>query len=169
MKKIIITTLLLALLLCSCARQGTESTKTETQTVSVPSTTAQSTTAQSETVQERKDSVMNILIGEKVFSVTLEQNDTAAALTERLPLTLQMTELHGNEKYNYLPFSLPTDEKAVGQIHTGDVMLFGDNCLVVFYKDFSTSYAYTKIGTVEDTAGLADALGAGDVQCAFKF
>ena len=112
---------------------------------------------------------MNILIGEKVFSVTLEQNDTAAALTERLPLTLQMTELHGNEKYNYLPFSLPTDEKAVGQIHTGDVMLFGDNCLVVFYKDFSTSYAYTKIGTVEDTAGLADALGAGDVQCAFKF
>ena len=48
-------------------------------------------------------------------------------------------------------------------------MLFGDNCLVVFYKDFSTSYSYTKIGTVEDIAGLADALGAGDVQCAFKF
>jgi hypothetical protein len=28
-------------------------------------------------------------------------------------------------------------------------MLYGNNCLVVFYKSFDTSYSYTKIGHIE--------------------
>lgn len=47
-------------------------------------------------------------------------------------------------------------------------MLFGSSCVVLFYEDFSTSYAYTPLGAVSDPAGLAEALGAGGVTVTFR-
>ena len=111
---------------------------------------------------------MTITIGGTQFPVTLEQNDTTAALSALLPLELNMQELNGNEKYGTLPQALPTDVFSPGQIQTGDVMLYGDDCLVVFYKDFPTSYRYTRIGHVEDAAGLAAAVGSGSVTMTFS-
>ena len=46
-------------------------------------------------------------------------------------------------------------------------MLYNGNCIVLFYRDFSTSYSYTRLGRVEDPAGLAEALGPGDAPVAF--
>ena len=107
---------------------------------------------------------MTITVGDHQFTVTLEDNAAAAALKDHLPLTLDMSELNGNEKYNYMPFSLPTEPYSPGSIQTGDVMLYGDSCLVVFYKSFSTGYSYTRLGHIDDPAGLQDALGTGGVQ-----
>ena len=53
-------------------------------------------------------------------------------------------------------------------IHTGDIMLYGSNCIVLFYEDFSTSYSYTPIAYIEDTNGLKSALGSGDVTVTIK-
>ena len=50
---------------------------------------------------------MRITIADTTFIATLEDNATTRALVEMLPLTLQMNELNGNEKYHYLPTSLP--------------------------------------------------------------
>ena len=107
---------------------------------------------------------MKITIGKHQFTVTLEDNAAAAALKEHLPMTLDMNELNGNEKYRYMPFSLPTDPYSPGIIQAGDIMLYGDNCLVVFYKSFSTPNSYTKIGRIDNTAKLLAAVGADDVQ-----
>ncbi len=43
-------------------------------------------------------------------------------------------------------------------------MLYGSGCLVFFYKNFQTSYQYTRIGRITDTEGFASALGKGNVQ-----
>ena len=110
---------------------------------------------------------MRITMGEYQFTVALEDNAAAAALKECLPLTLDMSELNGNEKYNYLPFRLPTNASNPGQIHAGDLMLYGSDCLVLFYKSFSTGYSYTPIGRIDDPDGLADAVGRGGVQVTF--
>lgn len=95
---------------------------------------------------------MKITIGAHQFTVTLEDNAAATALKEHPPMTLDMNELYGNEKYRYMPFSLPTNPCLPGKIQTGDIILYGDNCLVVFYKDFSTTYSYTRIGHIFPTA-----------------
>ena len=123
--------------------------------------------AEDEKITEQEieeNNTMIITIGEYAFTVSLEDNETAAALQEHLPMTLDMSELNGNETYNYLPFSLPTDSYSPGTIQTGDIMLFGDSCLVVFYKSFSTSYSYTRIGHIDDPTNLRNAVGTGGVQ-----
>ena len=111
---------------------------------------------------------MKLTIGEYQFTVILEDNETAGELAKQLPLTLNMSELNGNEKYNYLPFSLPTDAYSPMEIKSGDVMLYGDNCLVVFYESFRSSYRYTKVGHIEDVTDLKEAVGAGGVQMEFS-
>lgn len=66
------------------------------------------------------------------FAVTLEDNEAARAFAARLPLTLDMSELNGNEKYFYLDESLPTASYRPGTIQTGDLMLYGSSCVVLF-------------------------------------
>ena len=76
--------------------------------------------------------------------------------------------MNGNEKYRYLSFSLHTASYSPGKIEIGDIMLYGDSCIVVFYESFSTSYSYTRIGRIDDASGLRTAVGTGDVQMAFE-
>lgn len=37
-------------------------------------------------------------------------------------------------------------------------MLFGQRTLLIFYRTFSTSYQYTRIGSIENTEKLSDTL-----------
>jgi hypothetical protein len=103
---------------------------------------------------------ITLTIGDRTFTATMEQNSTAEAFRALLPLTLEMQELNGNEKYHYLSQSLPTNHTKVGTIHAGDIMLYGDNCVVVFYETFTTSYQYTPIGHITSPEGLKEALGS---------
>lgn len=107
---------------------------------------------------------MNIKVNNKIFKIVLEDNKTVKSLTQKLPITLEMSDLNNNEKYCYLNFTLPTDSKSVKNIKKGDVMLFGSNCLVIFYKSFTTSYSYTKIGHIENSADIETELGKKDIK-----
>ena len=89
---------------------------------------------------------ISILINGRPFEVSLEQNETTQAFQKLLPLKITMNELNGNEKYRYLESMLPSNPIKVETIEAGDIMLYGDNCLVLFYEDFKTSYSYTRIG-----------------------
>ena len=79
---------------------------------------------------------MKIAVNNQEYDVILEENDTTSALQHLLPMTLSMSDLNNNEKYYYLEQPLPSNPEKVNSVSTGDIMLFGDDCLVVFYKDF---------------------------------
>lgn len=78
-----------------------------------------------EATTEGKMITMNITIENTTLTATLENNDTAKAFVSQLPLTVDMSELNGN------------------------------NTLVLFYKTFNTSYSYVKLGHINHTTGLA--------------
>jgi hypothetical protein len=107
---------------------------------------------------------MKVVINDNEYIVNLEDNETVKSFMKMLPLELNMNELNGNEKYYYLDSSLPTNSYVPDRINAGDIMLYGDNCLVLFYKSFDTSYSYTKIGHIDN---LGD-LGSGNVLVKFK-
>ena len=111
---------------------------------------------------------MKITVGASTFTATLYDHPAATAFRALLPLNLDMTELNRNEKYVDLPRSLPTDAVHPGTIQAGDLLLWGPSTLVLFYKTFSTPYSYTRLGRVDDPAGLANALGGGNVRVTFE-
>lgn len=111
---------------------------------------------------------MKITIGTNIFTTTLYNNATAKAFKAMLPLTIDMTELNANEKYFDLPNALPNNPSKPATIQTGDLMLYGSNTLVLFYKTFSTPYRYTQIGRIENPSGLATALSSGSVTVTFS-
>lgn len=111
---------------------------------------------------------MKIKIGNSTFAATLYDNATAAAFKSLLPMTLKMVELNSNEKYVDLPRGLPTNASNPGTIQNGDLMLYGSSTLVLFYKTFSTSYNYTRLGRIDDVTGLVAALGSGSVNVSFE-
>lgn len=101
------------------------------------------------------------------FAMTLEDNPTARAFAQLLPLALDMPDLNANEKHARLPRSLHTNPVQPGTIRTGDVMLYGDDTLVVFYKTFPSTYSYTRIGRITKVDGLAQALSPGSQRIGF--
>ena len=97
---------------------------------------------------------VKLIINDKELNATLIENETTKELLERLPLEIEMNELNGNEKYYYFEDKLKSNPFDVEKIKKGDIMLFSDNCLVLFYKDFNTKYAYTKLGTLDNPEEL---------------
>ena len=97
---------------------------------------------------------VNITINNKEYILELEDNQTTRELLNILPLSITMEELNGNEKYIYLDNKFSTDSSVPEIINKGDVMLYGNNCLVIFYKTFTTSYSYTKIGHINNLEDL---------------
>ncbi|MCV9928679.1 cyclophilin-like fold protein [Flavobacterium sp. LS1R49] len=121
------------------------------------------------TDNEMTNSKIRIKIDSKVFNATLSNNATAAAFKAMLPMTVNMTELNGNEKYFNLSNNLPVNASNLSNIQNGDLMMYGSNTLVLFYKSFATAYSYTNLGRINDTTGLTDALGTGNVEITFEF
>lgn len=110
---------------------------------------------------------ISVKAGSKTFKVRLADNETAIAFRSRLPMTLKMKELNGNEKFQDLSKALPQNAINPGKIEKGDLMLYGSRTVVLFYKTFTTSYAYTRIGNVTNPSHLVDVLGSGDVEVTF--
>ena len=115
--------------------------------------------AKNETGKNEVISNLIVKINGKEYNLVLESNETVQDFINILPLELKMSELNGNEKYAYLDKSLRSSSFNPKTINKGDVMLFGDNCLVIFYKTFETSYSYTKIGHIDNI----DDLGNSDI------
>lgn len=144
----------------------------ESYSIASQSTQSDSNTqTETESETEMEDSKMinlQIIIRQQTFLAKLYNNDTTQELIKQMPMTVTMNELNGNEKYYYLSDNLPTDFQRLSQINAGDIMLYGSDCLVLFYETFSTSYSYTPLGYIEDASGLAQALGSGNIEVTFQ-
>lgn len=122
-------------------------------------------------VKPKEDSKLQsfkIIVNEKEFDAEAYNTDAAKEFYGMLPIKIKMSELNGNEKFYYMNKTFTEDEEKAGIINTGDIMLYGNNCIVLFYETFQSNYTYTKIGYIKNPSGLARELGKGDVEVSFS-
>ena len=117
------------------------------------------------TQAQQQTMTITITVGSKVFKADIENTETGKAFLAKFPLTLDMSELNGNEKYCY-GVSLPSADKRFDSLGAGDLMLYSGNCIVLFYGP-AGGYSYTRIGKLTSTVGLKDALGTQSVKVSF--
>ena len=83
-------------------------------------------------------------------------------LAECLLICYAEKRLNGNEKYGIISKKIPSDRSYSGNIEVGDLMLYGDDCIVLFYKRFYTPYSYTKLGRVVEKDRLQKNISEAD-------
>ena len=106
-----------------------------------------------------------IKINNKEYEFELEDNEAANQIKSKLPFTVTMTNLNGNEVYyQFSGESFTTNTKSVGTINKGDIYLYQSNFLVLFYKTFSTSFSYTELGKLKDPTDLDTLIGSNNVE-----
>ena len=132
------------------------------------STTATQAGGQPQPGKEAMSLNLQVRIGQTSFTATLEDNPATVKFRQMLPLTFDMPDLNANEKHARLPERLPTDLIKPGTIRAGDLLLWGDDTLVLFYETLRSSYSYTRLGKLDDPAGLAEAVGSGNVAVTFE-
>lgn len=150
MKKILLVAVCSLILLTGCTNKSNSDNLNNNKTNN--SATQDNETKDSDV----KVSNIKVTIDNKTYTLELEDNETARSFIDLLPQEYSMSELNGNEKYIYLDSSLPTNSSNPKHINSGDVMLYGNNCLVIFYKSFDTSYSYTKIGHIDNLDDLGN-------------
>lgn len=153
MKKIIIVLILSTILITGCSSNNLNKSKTNT-----------SNKQNSKIESDIKVTEIKTIINDKTYILKLENNKTVEEFIKLLPQKYTMNELNGNEKYVYIDKSLPTNASNPKHIEKGDIMLYGDNCLVVFYESFDTTFEYTKIGHIENITSL----GSGSITVRFE-
>ena len=116
----LILNIILSLLLSAGCTQTTAPVNGQSSAIIPPafsdfqSTPAPSTSESKAEEPMNSRTVITVTVGSQSFSAILEDSETARALVQLLPLTLDMSELNGNEKYFYLDQSLPTDAENPG-------------------------------------------------------
>ncbi len=110
---------------------------------------------------------IKVIINNKEMSATLINTQTTQEFLEKLPMTITMNELNDNEKYYYFNSELSSNPESINRIYAGDIMLYQNNCLVLFYKNFTTSYKYTKIGHLDNPSELKGLITDDDLEVTF--
>lgn len=189
----LVAVLLLTVLFTGCGNseltERSSSTQIETRPSSGASTTAQSNSSGADTDFEESDSAtsqqsqtanqniteekssemkMNVQVGGRSFTATLEENAAAEALADmmrREPVTIQMSDYSGFEKVGSLGTALPANDVQT-TTHAGDIVLYQGNQIVMFYG--SNSWSYTRLGHIDNLDGWEEAIGSGDVTVTFS-
>jgi hypothetical protein len=96
-----------------------------------------------------EDRLLGVEINKTLFILELEDTETAKDLLYMSPFSLIM-EKDNNSLKGYLKTSLSINSSYINKAKSGDLMLFNNNCLVLFNKETVLDDNYILIGHIND-------------------
>lgn len=102
----------------------------------------------------QSNNTLFLQIGNEEIEISVTNQEISQQIMEYLPQTLNFNELNGNEFYVDSPFEVDAKSQNFGEVRAGDVMLYGNQTIVIFYQDHQTTYSYSKIGKIRDVSHL---------------
>lgn len=121
-----------------------------------------------ENSEEAKVLRMNVQIGAYCFTATLEDNPAVSELVEMMrkePVTVEMDDYAGFEKVGPLGTRLTAQDVRTAT-QPGDIVLYNASNIVMFYG--TNTWAYTRIGHIDDLTDWETALGSGSITAVFS-
>ncbi len=82
---------------------------------------------------KKKEIPVTLTVSGKTFAAKFYDNRTARELVKKMPMTLSVKELNGNEKFYYFNTELPTKETSPKKIQAGEIKLYGSDCSVALF------------------------------------
>ena len=136
--------------------------------------TKQETTNSQTTEPEKKEEddmnsikAISVRIDDMTYIMSVDAGKAGQEFANSTPFDLNMKDLNGNEKYYEGKDALPADPYKPGHIDAGDVMLYGDKTIVIFYKSFDTDFSYTRLGKIKNANSLQYMLEGDEVNVEF--
>ncbi len=115
-----------------------------------------------------EEGLLQITINGQVFFAELEDNASASAFAEMLPISLMMKETGENTMGFELPASLPEDPvENSSALREGQLILEGASGLRLVYGAASAG-SYTPLALIEDPKGMEQALADGEAEVSFQ-
>lgn len=125
--------------------------------------TAQITAPSSET-EVQEEVIMKLYIQDTEIPVVWENNAAVEALAAEAgkgDIVVKMSMYGGNEQFGPLGRSYPADDRQM-TTSNGDIVLFNDDQIVVFYG--SNTWSYTRLGKMElPEENVTELLSNGDI------
>ncbi len=118
---------------------------------------------------ENNSNMVNIRIGERIITATMEDNVAARDFLSRLPLEVTLNDYNNTEKIFYPTPALDIEGAPRGcTLQPGDITIFAPwGNVAIFYKSFSGSNSLIKIGHI-DGSGVDVLNVSGDVEVTFE-
>lgn len=160
MKNIVIVALLIVMI-CLAACGAKETNETSTDAASVTS----NQTVPTDATEKKERTELMLKIADTEVTVEWEDNESVEALKQLVkdsPITIEMSMYGGFEQVGSIGSTLPTNDVQM-KTHSGDIVLYQGNQMVIFYG--SNSWSYTKLGKVANLSDkeLKDLLSNGNV------
>lgn len=93
---------------------------------------------------------MKIEVNGREFTAVLDDNVTAQALEEMLPLTVPMDNLYAREMCYHLPDALPTEDARTQGYEVGEIIYWPPmHSLVILYAQNGERFSHQKLGHIE--------------------
>ena len=123
------------------------------------------TVVKDDTSESTQTNTLYIKVNDTVFTATLVDNSSTAALKELLaqgPLTINMHDYGNFEKVGPIGKDLPRNDEQI-TTEPGDLILYQGNSFVIYYG--TNSWNFTRLGKINNATQeqLKTALGSGDV------
>ncbi|OUP50047.1 hypothetical protein B5F18_05870 [Lachnoclostridium sp. An181] len=113
--------------------------------------------------EEMETKKIKVQIDNFIFTATLENNTATKELIDLLeeePITIEMTDYAGMEKVGPLGATLTATNEPT-TTHSGDIVLYNGDHIVLFYG--TNSWSYTRLGKIDDLSNWKEALGTKDI------
>ena len=101
----------------------------------------------------------NILVGIKsgdYYTAVTQVSNAAKNFISNIPVSVQMSDEGSYEKRGCGYFHFEGDAARLKQIQKGDLLVYGDSCIVIATGNFEGSSLYRKIGHINDMADLPE-------------
>lgn len=97
---------------------------------------------------------INVSIGGESYTAITQVSYASQNFISNIPVSIEMKDEGSNKKQGCTYFKFSGDTVRAKEVKRGDILLYGDSCIVIATADFKGGSKYKKIGHINNMGDL---------------